>query len=61
MDGRLQETGTHHEAACHAEAQAPAPSLWLAQVRTWLDALNYRPERRYMRGQEKPVGSAAGN
>jgi hypothetical protein len=31
--------------------ETPGASLWLRQVRAWLDALSYQPERRYMRGE----------
>jgi hypothetical protein len=37
--------------AGHESEATPGASLWLRQVRAWLEALSYQPERRYMRGE----------
>jgi hypothetical protein len=56
MDGRQQDQG----GARTAEApQGAADAPWLRQLRIWLDSLAYRPERRYMRGLDRPARPGA--
>ncbi|PWS36990.1 hypothetical protein DFH01_08910 [Falsiroseomonas bella] len=40
--------------------EAPAASLWLRHVRSWLETLSYRPERRYMRGEKDTAPAIRG-
>jgi hypothetical protein len=59
MDGRQQDLATGHAAKRPSDRQETAAELWLRVVRTWLGALSYRPERRYMRGGPKAATTEA--
>ncbi|WP_137181837.1 hypothetical protein [Roseomonas sp. AR75] len=59
MDGGQEEFAIERAATRPSDRQETAAELWLRVVRTWLGALSYRPERRYMRGGPKAATTEA--